>query len=191
MNSDGTVDWDEITDYLFLSRQESSPSEEAISYTSHGRKWNPTAVGPFTKLMRNPVFQQGAQGIDDTLNVDKLTTQGQLVAVSRGGTVIWFDPASPRVRRKQQLTFPTREANLLGRGSNALHIQDAALSDAGIVCCASMNFGMTFFDAQERPVTRGGYIGRLPANDLRHQVPLCLDVATHPVFATGDTGRRR
>jgi WD40 repeat protein len=167
-NSDGSVDWDELLNYMFLDNQEQSSSEDTAGGEDEeaSTKFFPATYDIFA--LNNDSKNQHKEQVSSLLYLDR---QNQLLSASRDGVLRLWHPTT----LKHQGSFQTG-AHSARRGKDGALDKDwitavVVLSQSNKLAVASIDSGISIFDLAVESRKRCGHISM---ERLRHHAPLCL-----------------
>lgn len=145
VNSDGTVDWDEFTNFMFLDKKESLA--EQVDLTGDNA-WRFEAADPGVFANANRAQLQGRQPHRDVIKaLIPLPDQGRFLSCSRDGTICFWNPATYQLQRRIQ-TIEARDMFRTGVATLGADYLTSALymSHSNRLAVASVDNSVTFYD---------------------------------------------
>jgi len=181
VNSDGTVDWDEFTNFMFLDKKESAVSRIDMG-SENAYKFVPVDSSVITSVNRS--ILQGRHPHRDVIRaLIPLPDQGKFLSCSRDGTICFWNPATFQLLKHLQTI---EQPDMFRRGINTLgadYLTAAVyMSYSNRLAVASVDNSVSFYDIH------GNERVRLPHTSVDIQpcltvlVPhFCSTLATFPV----------
>ncbi|CAK9112051.1 WD repeat-containing protein 64, partial [Durusdinium trenchii] len=170
-NSDGSVDWDEFTNYMFLNNQDSSGAEASQSVDDEAsRQYFPASYDIFD--LNNGIKTFHKDQVVALTYVEKLNN---LLSASRDGVVNLWHPTT----LLHEGSFHTGDAvqnQLVHEGGPGMFKKNwltdvAFLHQSNKLAVSSIDKGVAFYDLLSDSKKK---TGRIPLEKFQHAAPLCL-----------------
>ncbi|KDO18286.1 hypothetical protein SPRG_16324, partial [Saprolegnia parasitica CBS 223.65] len=153
-NSDGTVDWDEFTNFMFLNANATKDSSATSTAAFLPRDDYVAEETPVTTHRARDVF----------VAIETLPRSGQYLACTHGGVISTFAPTA--------LAAPLQSFKTASARSKSDWISSMVyLRVSGKVAVASMEAGVVFYDLST-PDKK--IVSKIPFSELEHATPLSL-----------------
>ncbi|GBG32362.1 WD repeat-containing protein 64 [Hondaea fermentalgiana] len=190
-NSDGSVDWDEFTNYMFLENQDVADDSEpgAKQEDDAGAQFFPATYDIFE--LNNGVKKFHKDQVAKVLYLDKTN---QLLSASQDGMVRFWHPTTLVHQSGFHTGALQPNSAMAVRGTQTFErnwITDTCyMSRSNKLAVSSIDSGVALYDLQTESRK---LVGRIPLERFRHAAPLCLgyhyEAASHrELLQIGDDG---